>query len=380
MEKVKTKITRTKRFIWTMSFCIKLAQVVLLGLIPSALSVLLLFINPNERVWAVASGLAYIIFLGGNCFFCYDFMIKKRDILQYYVINAVVFFLYACVAWFLPNHSSAMEYSWFFSNMRFFESLTVFIPRLMIKTRYSILISNALMMAGVVITERLSHIKIKKMIIEEEASKPLEAETDENVVIDDSAPTQNAEEIRILSIEEMEKEMQQDAFESKNVIESKMQGEKNADILDGGEMTQGRGKKVERIDYSKLSQEELLTDTVKQEDSSLDAYDSDSLWNIDLKNDMADFTDTAEETENNQMPEEENEPEDLWNPEALKGRGRLKKSQLKEEAAEFNISSDNDNYDSSSLWSEDFYQANKKRLGNDDDDENEYYKEYEDLE
>lgn len=369
MEKVKTKLTRTKRFIWTMSFCVKIAQVVLLGIIPSALSVLLLFLNPNERVWSVSSGLAYLIFLGGNCFFCYDFMIKKRDILQYYVVNAVVFLLYAYASWILPKHSTAMEYSWFFANMRFFESLTVFIPSLIIKTRYSILLSNTFMWAGVIITERLSHIKIRKMLKELEESKPMEAELNENIVIDDSAPTQNDEEIRILSIEEMEKEMNQDAFESRNVIENKMHGEKNSDILDGGEMTQGRGRKVERIDYSQLSQDELLMDTLKKEDSSLDDYDSDSLWNIDFKNDRDDSTEQITEIEDNQASEDESESEELWSPEALKGRGRLKKSQLKEEDADFNISSDNDNYDSSALWSEDFYQTNKKRLGNEEEEE-----------
>lgn len=373
MEKIKRKLTQTKRFQWTMLFCIRLAQTALLSLIPSVICVLLLFMNPNIRVWSVASGLALTAFIAGNCVCWLRFMVKRMNVLEYYVINIAVAFLYFSSSYCMAKFSDAMEYSWFFANMRFFETLNAFIPTLFIRTKYSIFISNGLFFIAMIVTERLSHIKIRKLLLEMEANKPLEAEIKESVVVDESAPTQNSEEIKVLSYDELKKEVEQDVLESLRVRESLIHGEKNSDVWDGGEIIRGKGEKVERIDYSSLSDEEILMDFIKNEDSGMEDYDSDSLWNKDIysahSEEAEPITDYSDEYEGSV---EDDEPESLWNMEALKGRKRLKKSHLETEDKDFNIGSDNDNYESTALWSEDFYKSSKNRADADSEEENDW--------
>lgn len=356
MEKSKRKLTQTKRYIWTMSFCVRMSQTALLSVIPSILSIILLFFNTNVKAWSVASGLAYMILLGGSCFFLHNYMVKRRNVIEYYIINTTVFIIYFISSWTMLNFATAMEYSWFFANMRFFESLTAFIPSLTIKTKYSVIISNSLMFIAMIVMEKLSHIKIKKILAEIEENKLPEAEINENLVINDAAPTQNDEEIKILSIEEMERQIEQDAIESKEIIESKFQGEKNSDVLDGSEMTQGKGKKVERIDYSKLSEDELLIDAVKSESNNFENYDSDSLWDIDLSDYKDDGTDESYDFVNNIIDtNDEYDNEQLWN---------IDKSRLGNDDDQDDFyKNQNDDYDSESLWDID-----ASRLGTDDEE------------
>lgn len=357
MEKVKRKLTHTKRYMLTMAFCVRIAQTVLLGVAPSVMSVLLLYLNPNERVWSVSSGLAFFIFLFGTFYFCYRFIMDRMNILEYYIVNISVWFLYAFLSVFLLNFANdAIEYSWLFADMRFFESLTAFIPSLIIKTKNSIMMTNGCLLVAIVAAERIASIKIKKILWKTSQEMMISDEApDESLLKEDVAPVQNNEQIKIMSSDEIEETMMRDAMESREVIEGMIHGERNNDILDGGEITQGKGRKVERIDYSTLSDEEIMLDAVKRDNSSMEDYDSDSLWNKDIYNRNSDI----EEDYGDDIFLNDDKEESLWNPDAIKGRKRLKKSELYAESETINTASDNDNYDSDSLWNKEIYSGGR---------------------
>lgn len=357
MEKVKKKITHTKRYMITMAFCVRIAQTVLLGVIPSVMSVILLYMNPNARVWSVSSGLAFFIFLVGTFYFCYKFIMTRMNILEYYIVNITVWLLYAFLSVFLLNFASdAMEYSWLFADMRFFESLNAFIPSLIIKTKNSVMITNGCLLVAIVAAERIASIKIKQILREAEQNAMISDEVaNEEFIEEETVPVQNNEQIKIMSADEIEKTMMKDAMESREVIEGMMHGEKNNDVLDGGDITQGKGRKVERIDYSALSDEEIMIDAIKRDDDYMNDYDSDSLWNKEIYNRKSD----AEEDDESYMFLNDAGEESLWNPEAIKGRSRLKKSELYEEEGMMNTASDNDNYDSDSLWNTEIYSGGR---------------------
>lgn len=123
-----------------MVYIIRFLQMVLLAVIPSAITTFAIRQQPNEVLWIVLCSLAFIVFVIGNMIFNRQiYFITKGDIREYMIISIPAYILYIIFTVVAYKTSDPMLFSMLCANLRAFEPIVD-------KTRYSMIVSHLMVM------------------------------------------------------------------------------------------------------------------------------------------------------------------------------------------------------------------------------------------
>lgn len=363
MEESKLGIWLEKALPEIFLFIIRIVETFAASIVPSILSVIVIFFSPSKNAWAVLSAFTFIVTIVVNWYFWLDFVAEQESVKKFYIVNGIVYAIYAAASIAGYFFLGYLVYSMSFANLRMFEVCERIFEGVHVSTLQSIIITNILTVVIMIICERLSRFHIDKIKAFFAANGADKVEmTSEKAVL----PTKSNEVVTPLSFEEMEKQIKKDEEERLEV--AKMVNEKEPEQLWSENISKGRGEAIERVDYTKEGTDLDETDfnPVKEYNDNTD-YDSDSLWNKDIYRgrtaDGKPITDFEYE-ENEVMPQEDDEP--IWNKDFYKGKDKeqtlsnLEKMYEHEEEEYKEAVKSEVPYGAESLWEKDFYKGRNK--------------------
>lgn len=357
MEESKLGIWLEKALPEIFLFIIRIVETFAASIVPSILSVIVIFFRPSENAWSVLSVFTFIVTIAVNWYFWLDFAAERESVKKFYIVNGIVYAIYAAasiVGYFFLGY---LVYSMSFANLRIFEVFDM-------STIHSVILTNILTVVIMVICERWSRFhmdKIKAFFASNGADKVEMASEGEEVL-----PTKSNEVVTPLSFEEMERQIKRD--EEERLEMAKKVNEKVPEELWNENISKGRGGVIERVDYTKegTDLDEKDFDPTKEYNENID-YDTDSLWNAEIyKGRTADgkpITDFEYE-ENEAPPQQENEP--IWNKDFYKGKDREQtinhlEKMYEQEEDEYKAAAKSEiPYGAESLWESDFYKGRDK--------------------
>ena len=358
-------------------FFIRLTEVFVSSIIPSFLGVVLIFLNPNKRIWTIINFVTLIAFGFINFRFLLKYIAGRNNKKEYYILNSIVYLIYVAASLVMYKSGGYLVYSMIFANMRGLEAFGM-------KTFHSILICDAITLISMFILGKYAykHIKFVRKIMRMNGADAIE------MVYEDSVPTQNSEEIKTLSVEEMEKEIERDMQEAVEVVRRKL--EESQDDPEHTKAFKGNNEEIQFVTPENPDNDIDETDHVEENAETLNknsAYDSDSLWEKSIYRDGEPITSYDDEYE--PVPE----TEDITSAgdrikvgmqqvgDTIKGVMRhhirsatriavvKRKNRLGDEGfdeAEYDERTESrpvtdlEDYDSDSLWSNDLYQGKRK--------------------
>lgn len=339
-------------------FIIRLVECFAASIVPSVISVIIIFFAPSDRAWDVLSIAVFAVTLAVNWHFWMDFAIRRDNIKEFYIINGLVYAIYigaSIAGYYLLGY---LVYSMTFANLRFCEAFEV-------KTLYSSFIANGITVAVMVICERCSRLRIAKL--KEDAKLNAADKPEMKDESEDIQATKQNKVIIPLSAEQLEREIEKDEAERLKAAEKAK--DSVPEEMWSGELSKGRGEEIVRVDYSAegpdTDENDFMPDSDKNNDN--EAYGAGSLWNPEIyKGRTADGKPITEfDDEERELPPE---PEDggLWDESLYQGRDaqnrpeRLGELYSEEEKEAAEAASENIRYGSDSLWEHDFYQGKDK--------------------
>ena len=333
-------------------FIIRIVETFAASIIPSVISVIIIFLAPSERSWSVLSAFCFVVTMAVNWYFWLDFAVERESVKEFYIINGIVQAIYiaaSLVGYFFLGY---LVYSMTFAYLRVFEIFDM-------KTIQSVLLTDGVTVLIMIVCERWSrgHIdKIREVLKKNGADKIEMEDKSENVV-----PTKRDKVIETLSVEEMAEQAEKDE-EERLEIERKI-AESEPEKLWSDDISKGHGESIERVDYSEEGTDTDENDFVPGSEENENAdYSADSLWNSEIYKGRTDdgkpVTDFEDEM-SDAMPEE---PYDgsLWSEEFYRERDRSEALEKIYEEEEGTAAPEDNPYDADSLWNSDFYIGNNK--------------------
>lgn len=273
MEEVKVAFIRRPAVVNVMLVLAGIAAVFIAGAIPSAASVGLLCINPNYKLWSLLETTAYCIFSIVNILIWVRFVLKYHNVKRFLIINGIVYIFYALFSTVLLRVGATdfIMYSLLFTHMRWPEVLGL-------NTKYSVIVSNLVMFVLMGVSLYFANRYSEKILAFIKASRGDAAE----IEAEDVTPTQHDSEVRILSAEEIDENMQKDREEAADVLKSIIESMPDK-VWDDG-IVKGRGEAVVHVDTKNPDNDLTAGDfhyieQVKLEMSGSMNYTGESLWN-----------------------------------------------------------------------------------------------------
>lgn len=286
---------RNKKVRKIISYLIRFSQLLVLSMVPSAISVLLIFFKSSKKMWMILILLTFIVFMVGNWLSIMDCKIKLRQfkkskLSEFYIVNIIFQLMYVSLNIALFFNSGSILYSALFTPTRAIEILRLIADHFArlspdlsvggfwglckkINTIYSVIGVNILMIAELIVCERYSEHHIKKVM---EFMKKLGAdEIEMEDASEDTVVMQNNQEVKFISIEETLENEDNDIEEAK-----KIQRQNEDDMPEGivsEKFIKGNGEKVTFIDYTTENPDEQDPEAVSARES-LKKYEGDSLW------------------------------------------------------------------------------------------------------
>lgn len=364
MEDLLWRRKSTERFKYLSLGFIRLAEVLMSSLIPSIIGLIMVFITPKARVMQTMETISMLAFCVANCFFWTKYVKHRPKRVEFYVMNGIVFLIYAGLSVLAFLSADAYLYSILFSNMRGLELFGV-------TTTYSLINAHILLLLLMVITETVAHFVFKHKAIVAAENGAEKAEIKSEKVI----PEQNNEKVKFLTVDEVNLELEREIEEATELIlhQTEDVSEKNWDSA----MVQGEdGEIMENIPddpENDIDDSDYVSEAYAREEMSVTQnYDVDSLWNSDIYEGREKASEYDEEV---YMPEMfiTDEDDSLWDKEMYRGRhATVEYDYTPEEETEwqfvdyddeeplFNIDYDDESeeymansfedYDSDSLW------------------------------
>lgn len=335
MEKSKLVIWLEKYLPMVFLVIIRVVEMFSSSIIPSIISVMVVFVRPSDQAWDVMILFAFILSTLAYIYFWMDYAAERESVKEFYIVNGSILGVYIAVSILGYYIFGDLVYSLSYANLRVLEFFFKDI-----KTFYSIIATDVFMILLMIVCERYSRHNIEKIktIFRKNATDKVEMEdTGANVV-----PTKENREVEILTVEQMEEQIISDENEYADI--RRKAAESVPENMWNDDFTKGKGESFERIDYSSV-------------DSDLDEHDYHPDSEFENKN--KDYSSDA-----------------LWNKEIYRGRTEGDKpitdfGDEDDKPAEINV---DDNFDDEPLWSKDMYRGNdKERVNfNYDNEEDEY--------
>lgn len=175
---------------------IRLTEVFMSGILLSFLSVLLIFIKPNQRIWDIMSIISMIGFLIVNCRFLLKYIVSRGERkIEFFVINGLTFFIYAAVSILAYYYFGYLLYSLVFSELRVFEIFHL-------RTLRSIYASNALIIFVMLVFRFAAYRHLDfmtRVLVVDSAPEATELEK----YYTESEAVQNNHSVNVMTVEEM---------------------------------------------------------------------------------------------------------------------------------------------------------------------------------
>lgn len=360
---VKLSIFRNPKVKFFIVFLIKTVETFAASIIPSIISVLIIFLNPNERAWSVMKVVSFVATASVNWVLWAKYAAMKSGPKDFYLMNGLTYLLY-CISSIAGFYCLGyLVYSMTYANLRVFEMFGL-------KTFHSILVANGVMFLILICCERFSDFRFKNFLEWLRNNGNDKVEMDDNE--DSNVIVQNNREVETLSLEEISRNM---ILEAKEAIEAKKQAiEQMPDsVWDESGFVKGRGEKVEHVEFYDIDRDITEGDFNASADAQHEFeenmnYSSDSLWGTHIYGDGQPITDYSDEENQfeelmRNLSESENEDDSdnasLWDKNIYKGRGeKVNYVDLDENDATDDQKID---YDSDALWESDFYQGRNNK-------------------
>ena len=135
MEDLVWKKKSTSVFRYFMLFGIRLAEVLIASIIPSVIGLVTVIITPKEWVMKIMENLSLFVFIGLNAIFWVRYVKHRENRKEFYIMNGVVYLLYALISVLTYVQNDVYLYSILFSNLRGLELIWV-------STKTSLIVSN----------------------------------------------------------------------------------------------------------------------------------------------------------------------------------------------------------------------------------------------
>lgn len=262
------------RFKYLMLFFIRLAEVLTASIIPSAIGLITVLITPKERVMQVMEFISLVVFLATSSVFWVRYVKHRQRRLEFYVLNGLVYALYAGLSVLTYAMSDVYLYSILFSNLRGFEIFGV-------GTLASMINSHIILIIGMTVSEVIAHLYYRHKAEEAAENGAEAAEIKEKKAV----PQQDNKEVKFLTVDEVNLELEREMAEAAELIrmESENVSEKNYD----DDMVQGEGGEIKESTPDDPDNDIDDTDYVseayaREEMSVTQNYDVDSLWNEEI--------------------------------------------------------------------------------------------------
>lgn len=358
MEKSKTVVWLEKHLPTVFLVIIRIVEMFSSSIIPSIISVMVVFMRPSDGAWDVMIIFAFILATAANWYFWMDYVAERESVKEFYIVNGSILGLYIAVSIVGYYIFGDLAYSLSYANLRILEPFSEDI-----KTFVSVIITDVFMVAFMIVCERYSrrHIeKIKEILKKNGADKVEMADEGANVV-----PTKENREVELLTAEQMEEQVIRDESEYAEV--QRKAAESAPEKMWNEDFTKGKGESFKRVDFSMIDEdidENDYIQSVEAENKNKD-YDSDSLWNKEIYRGRTEgdkpITDFS--YEENEMPpqiEDTEDDEPLWSEDMYRGMDRSKKNfeEYESEEEEYRKAAmEKLPYESDSLWEKKFYKG-----------------------
>lgn len=358
MEKSKLVIWLEKHLPTVFLVLIRIVEMFSSSIIPSIISVMVVFMRPSDGAWDVMIIFAFILATAANWYFWMDYVAERESVKEFYVVNGSILGLYIAVSIVGYYIFGDLAYSLSYANLRILEPFSEDI-----KTFVSVIITDVFMVAFMIVCERYSrrHIeKIKEIFKKNAADKVEMADESVNVV-----PTKENKEVELLTAEQMEEQVIRDESEYAEVL--RKAAESAPEKMWNEDFTKGKGESFERVDFSMIDEDIDENDYIKsvEEENKNKDYGSDSLWNKEIYRGRTEgdkpITDFSyEENEIPPQAEDTAEEESLWSEDMYRGADSSKKNfeDYESEEEEYRKAAmEKLPYETDSLWEKKFYKG-----------------------
>lgn len=357
MEKSKTVVWLEKNLPTVFLVVIRIVEMFSSSIIPSIISVMVVFVRPSEGAWDVMIVFAFILATAANWYFWMDYVAERESVKEFYIVNGSILGLYIAVSIAGYYIFGDLVYSLSYANLRVLEPLSEDI-----KTFTSVIATDVFMVLLMIVCERYSrrHIeKIKELFKKNAADKVEMEDSSENVV-----PTKENREVELLTAEQMEQQILSDESEYAEV--RRKAAESAPENMWNEDFTKGKGESFERVDFSMIDEDIDDTDYISsREENKNKDYGSDSLWNKEIYRGRTEgdkpITDFSyEEDEKPPQLDEDISDEPLWSEDMYRGKDASNKrfEDYESEEEEYRRAAlEKLPYESDSLWEKKFYKG-----------------------
>lgn len=351
-----------KRLRYFMLLGIRFVEICMASIIPSIIGLVLVFMNPNNRIMSIMCFLSFLAFAICNWMFWMKYAKQRTKRREFFVINGIAYIFYAIISYLMYEFSGAFMYSILFSNLRAFESFGMLTP-------YSLVASHVVIVILMVVCQMYSRKYYTRLLekLAENGADEIEMDPWGHLV-----PEQEGKRVTILSVEEMHRQMEQERQEAAEILQEEIENASES-LWDDG-MTKGRGESFDKVEFDNidadLSDGDFVAGVGTERD--IDNYDTDKLWeeNIYKGRTAGDMPVENYDDEPEDMPDffainhyEGEENETLWSDAMHQGKKDTYETvdiiEIEDEDGE---SPDFLYYDGDGLWNNNMYQGQGKSL------------------
>lgn len=357
-----------KRLRLFMLLGIRFVEICMASIIPSLIGLILVFIRPNNRIMSIMCFLSFLAFAICNWVFWMRYARQRTKRREFFIINGIAYMLYAVISYLMYEFSGPLTYSILFSNLRAFESFGMLTP-------YSLVVSHIVVGSLMVICQMYSRKYYTRLLerLAENGADEIEMDPWGHLV-----PEQEGKKVKILSVEEMHRQMEEERLEAAEILQEEIDSASDS-LWDKG-MTKGRGESFDTVEYENidadLSDGDFVAGVGTERD--IDNYDTDKLWeeHIYKGRTVGDAPVENYDDEPEDMPDffavnhyEGEENETLWSEDMHQGKkDTFETVDITEEEEDDEREPQFIYYDGEGLWNNDMYQGHGKSLTRPDEE------------
>lgn len=328
-------------------YLIRIVETFVVSIVPSIVSVVIIFLAPSERSWMVLSVFSFFATAAASWYFWLDFVVMRGSVKEFYMVNGTAQALYIGASIGGYYFLGYLVYSMTFAGLRGLEGFGM-------KTIESVVIMNIVYVLLMVVCERWARRhteKIREILKKNNTADKVEMEDKSKELV----PTLQNKKVEMLSVEEMTAQIQKD--EQEIIDAARKAAESEPEELWNDNISKGHGEEIQRVDYSVEGSDIDENDHVGVNENA--DYGADSLWNREIYNGNEPITDYGDE---NDAPirTEDAEDEPLWDKEFYESRGKAAKLDELYAEEEATPAPREIDYDADSLWNSDFYRGTDK--------------------
>lgn len=368
MEKEKIPFWRNAKVKLVTTFIRRLMETFVASIIPSFICVALIYIKPSDNAWIILTIGAAVVFALFNWLCWMRFKVKYDSVKYFYTVNLIIYGIFFLTSILLFFYGGYLVYSISFAGLRVLEPLGI-------RTLYSVIIMNCIMLMLMVICERFcakNIITLRQLLLKNHGDKAEIEDKSANAV-----PMQRDKVVKAMSVDEADKLEEQDRDEALNAVQE-LADSMPESVVDMN-ISKGRGENINFVEIDDIDNDITdgdfnAHDEAMREFNENKQYSGDALWNSAIYNGRTDDNKPVPEldeedyfskfTDEQQIISDDDDETEIWDKNVYQGRD----SKNKVDTSEISVDDeethekpiDMTEYDSDGLWGSGFYQGKNK--------------------